>query len=219
MSLTESSKSEYIEKYEDIRSSLKTGDIVLFSGNKGIAPFIRLCTRSKWTHVGMVYKRGEDIFLWESTKIGKVVDSEMGKKINGVQLPLLSERIRRFPGEVAIRPISREIDEDMVRKLYDFRQKVKGKKYDNNTITLLMAAYDGIFIPEEFVPDASNDLSSFFCSELIAATYQKIGLIPSKPPPSEYTPADFSEHGKVKLMKGYELGKEKLVKWNNLNGR
>ncbi len=199
--------------HKEIRSDLKTGDIVLFSGDKGIAPFIKLFTRSKWSHVGMVYLRDGDVCLWEATKIGKVVDSEKGKKINGVQLPLLSERIRRFSGEVAIRSISEGFDQDMLKKLFNFRQRVKGRKYEKRKLDLLLSVYDGIFIPEGFVPDASNDLSSFFCSELIAETYREVGLLLSPQPSSEYTPADFAENGKVNLY-GRQVGKERMVTWD-----
>ena len=43
-------------KYQDIRSQLKTGDILLFSGKGGISEGIKFFTLSKWSHVGMVYK-------------------------------------------------------------------------------------------------------------------------------------------------------------------
>lgn len=200
--------------HKDIRYSLKTGDIVLFSGDKGIAPLIKFFTKSKWSHVGMVYKLGEDVFLWESTKIGKVVDSEVGKLVNGVQLPLLSDRVRTFSGNVAIRSISEGFEQDMLEKLSDFRQKVKGRPYEDNQLDLLLSVYDGIFIPEGFVLEASNDLSSFFCSELLAETYREVGLFFSQKPSSEYTPADFAENGKFSLN-GRVFGKEKYVEWDD----
>ena len=200
--------------HKEIRSSLKTGDIVLFSGDKGIAPLIKFFTRSIWSHVGMVYVRDGDVCLWESTKIGKVVDSEIGNIVNGVQLPLLSERIRTFPGNVAIRSISEGFEQDMLQKLSTFRERVKGRKYDGAPLTLLLSVYDGIFIPEGFVLEASNDLSSFFCSELIAETYREVGLFFSQQPASEYTPADFAEDGKFSLN-GRTFGKETYVEWDD----
>lgn len=209
----EGKQSIFVDYHKDIRNELKTGDIVLFSGDKGIAPLIKLFTKSKWSHVGMVYIRDGDVCLWESTKIGKVIDTEKGKIVNGVQLPLLSERIRTFSGDVAIRKINKGFEQDMLQKLHDFRQKVKGRKYETRKLDLLLSVYDGIFIPEGFVPDASNDLSSFFCSELIAETYREIGLLLSPQSSSEYTPADFAMHGKVSLHE-HELGEETLVKWD-----
>lgn len=52
-----------------------------------------------------------------------------------------------------------------------------------------------------------QDLSSFFCSELVAATYQRMGLLPPLPPSNEYMPVHFvpgQEH-RVPLLRGAKL--------------
>ena len=42
-------------KYEDIRNTLKTGDLVFCSGNYLFSRLIQRFTKSLWSHVGMVY--------------------------------------------------------------------------------------------------------------------------------------------------------------------
>ena len=71
-----------------------------------------------------------------------------------------------------------------------------------NMMELLKSAYDGIF------GENKEDLSSLFCSEMIAAAFQKIGLLAKKLPSNEYTPKDFSTENNLTLEKGYRLGKE-----------
>lgn len=61
-----------------------------------------------------------------------------------------------------------------------------------------------IFLNEE-------DLSSVFCSELIAETYQNQGILNEPPkglPSNEYTQKDFGEEGKLALTGTVFFGRE-----------
>ena len=91
--------------YESVRDCLKTGDIVLFSGKGGISHAIKLTTNSMWSHVGMVLRlpRSQAVFLWESTTLTNLKDAIDGRVKHGVQLVLLSDRLRTYDGEVSIR--------------------------------------------------------------------------------------------------------------------
>jgi len=56
-----------------------------------------------------------------------------------------------------------------------------------------------------------EDLSSVFCSELVAEAYQAMGLLDEYPdglPSNEYTPIDFSDQRRLKLKSGYNLKSE-----------
>ena len=57
-----------------------------------------------------------------------------------------------------------------------------------------------------------SDLSRVFCSELVAAAYQRVGLLESYPPAFYYTPKDFSSEQQhppgVHLLKSARLGRE-----------
>eukprot|EP00177_Eucheuma_denticulatum_P005566 GFKZ01010114.1.p1 GENE.GFKZ01010114.1~~GFKZ01010114.1.p1 ORF type:complete len:1193 (-),score=162.98 GFKZ01010114.1:275-3853(-) len=58
----------------------------------------------------------------------------------------------------------------------------------------------------------SSDLSRVFCSELVAASYQQVGLLESYPPAFYYAPKDMSSEQQnppgVHLLKGARLSKE-----------
>ncbi|WP_207063995.1 YiiX/YebB-like N1pC/P60 family cysteine hydrolase [Motiliproteus sp. SC1-56] len=195
-------------KYETIRSKLKTGDIVLFSGKGAISHGIKLFTLSKWSHVGMVIKLPDTdtVFIWESTTLSNLADVIDGKKKKGVQLILLSDRIRTYSGEVSIRHLQGYVvDEKNYEKLMALRASLRNKPYEKNEIELIKSAYDGPWGHNE------EDLSSLFCSELVAEAYQCLGLISSKLSSNEFTPKDFTEEKKLELAQGASLSKEIAV--------
>jgi len=92
-------------KYEEIRAKIRTGDIVLFSGKGGISHGIKLETNSRWSHVGMALRLPEwdTVLLWESTTLSNLEDIIDGRKKRGVQLVLLSDRMKKYDGEVTVR--------------------------------------------------------------------------------------------------------------------
>lgn len=189
-------------KYENIRKELKTGDIVLFSGGGFISRFIQVGTLSKWSHVGMVYELPEHdmLCIWESTSLSSEKDLCKGSLFSGVQMSFLSERLKNYNGnEIAIRKNSKTLTSDMLDALVAFRQKVKHKPYQQNKVELIKSALDGI-------PGLDNkeDLSSLFCSELLAEAYQEMGLLNNNIPSNEYTPKDWSsESSLLQLEEGY----------------
>ena len=203
-------------KYSQIRNKLKTGDVILFSGKGGISDGIKFFSRSIWSHVAIVYKIkdksiGEDtLFCWESTTLNNIKDAETGKLTKGVQRVELSERLEKCFAtgyKISIRQLSKPLDIDMLKALNTFREEVKGKPYEKSTIQLIKAAWDGLF---SFL-DNKEDLSSLFCSELLAAAYQKMGLLGPEPPSNEYIPKDFSKASKLQLLHGYSLNKEIVI--------
>jgi len=71
------------------------------------------------------------------------------------------------------------------------RKELWCKPYERSEAELLKAAWDGIGGASR-----GEDLSSLFCSELVAEAYQAMGLLPEWPkglPSNEYTPMDFSD--------------------------
>jgi hypothetical protein len=67
-------------------------------------------------------------------------------------------------------------------------------------------------------PSASSELAegapsleSAYCAEVIAVTYEAMGLLPSKPRPSWYDPGRFWSGDRLTLLQGYRLGGEIAV--------
>lgn len=176
--------------YDKVRSSLNTGDIVLFSGKGPISSLIKLTSFSKWSHVGIVIKSDEwdTLLLWESTTLSKTKDFIDGKLKSGVQIVALSDRIAQFDGEVcARRLITGNIDDYMKQQLAKLRKQLKNKPYEKDKIELVKSVLDlGILFKENV-----EDLSSVFCSELVAEALKVMGILKDNHPSNEYVPKDF----------------------------
>lgn len=111
-----------------------------------------------------------------------------------------------YDGDIVIRKLEGvTFDNNDIKKLMEFRREVTSRPYEQDIIELIKAAYDGPFGLN------TEDLSSLFCSELVAEAYQRLGLLDESIPSNEYTPRDFSEKGKLKLLKG-RLSEEILLK-------
>lgn len=196
--------------YEDIRAGLKTGDIALFSGKSFISRLIRLTTRSRFSHVGLILRfHGYDsVFLWESTALSNVKDAFSGKLKYGVQITLLSERIAHYDGECAIRQLGNcFIAPEETAELNKLRRELKGRPYEKSKKELIKSAVDN------FGSENKEDLSSVFCSELVAEAYQRLGLLNEDKPSNEYLPSDFSQDREdLTLLRGAVLGGEIWVK-------
>ncbi len=198
-------------EYKEIRDELNTGDIVLFSGKGNISAGIKWATFSRWSHVGMVLKLPEYDFLalWESTTLSGIADLDTGMPRKGVQLVPLSERVANYQGDIAIRQLVGVVfDREEIEILMKLRREVSGRPYEQNMIELIKSAYDGPFGKNQ------EDLSSLFCSELVAEAYQSLGLLGPSKPSNEYTPADFSMKKKLNLAAGH-LATEILIKGGN----
>ncbi len=191
--------------YDSIRPKLDTGDLVFFSGQSTASRSIQLVTRSRWSHIGLVVRISawDQVLLWESTPVHDLKDVFSGRESVGVQCVFLSERLKRYPGGAAFRSLRVERTEAMLSELRNFRAAMRGRPYETSTMELALSAYDGPFGRNE------EDLSSLFCSELVAEAYQRMGLLDPETPANEYTPADFSASRSrgIQLLRG-ELGPE-----------
>ena len=190
--------------YNDLRGSLKTGDIVLFVGKSWTSWLIKFGTRGKWSHVGMVIKIPDYdiVLLWESTTLSKIKDIISGKARKGVQLVPLRDRLSTYRGEAAVRCLTGPISIEDLCKLHTLRDEVRGRPYEQSKLQLLFAAF------KRFC-GFGEDLSSLFCSELVAEAYQRMGMLREDIPSNSFNPNDFSEAGGIghNLLKN-SLGRE-----------
>ena len=188
---------------------LKTGDIVLFAGKSGTAESIKWVTLSRWSHVGLVLRLPQYDYpcLWEATTDATLACLETGLCRSGVQLVSLEARLREHDGDVACRRLDLELEGGALEQLAGLRQRLRGRAYESNVLELMGAAYDGPF------GEQAENLAELFCSELVAAAYQAIGLIGVDGKASnEYVPADFSERWeRLPWLRG-RLGPEVMLK-------
>jgi hypothetical protein len=138
--------------------------------------------------VGIVLKRNNIPYVYESSVKEYIVDVDRNSVQNGIMLSPLKERLYDFYGVICWRPLTvpdrqigefEEIMEAIVKenlnKYYDDAQK------EGLIITLNLQHYE--------------NLDRFFCSELVASCYKRLGLLSSHRASNTYICPDFSSTG------------------------
>ena len=200
--------------YRDVISGLKTGDLVFGRGRFWSSRIIEIMTGGTWSHVGMVVMPrdlgidSDKPLLWEATSVpGHDIDLPKDDKKTGAMLLWLEERMTQYFDSGAyklmgVRYLNTDRDDDFVNRMsrYVGDQAVRRTDYPEEYQILKD------FLEKRYLTTVEQ--GTFFCSELVAATYQAIGLIPEKPHSQSYSPRDFSETGHLPLMLRSMLSKE-----------
>src|SRR5262249_36785829 len=115
--------------------------------------------------------------------------------------------ITHYADETAIRRLHVERTDAMRAALLAFYEEVRGRPYETRRMQLLRSMLGPLLTNRE------PDLSSLFCSELVAEALQRMGVLAARPPSNAYTPKDFSAARRrpLPLRLGATLGPEVLV--------
>ena len=135
-----------------------------------------------------------------------LVDIETGRVTQGVELlPLEVKIFSGWYGHVAIRRLkglTPERREEIGKKLMEFYDEVSGRPYEQSKMELILSSLKFIEDALPFLKNRKEDLSSLFCSELVAAAYQHMGLLSKDKPSHSFTPDDFSANRPLELTEG-----------------
>lgn len=196
--------------FDGLRNTLDTGDVLLFAGNSPLCRRIQRFTGSRWSHSALVarpHAKGP-LLLWEATMAADLPDVATHEIGPGVRLFDLEQWLRYYGGETVIRPLRVERTPEMRGALLEFYHEARGRPYETSRMELFRSFYDG-----PLGANRSEDDNSYFCSELVAEAFQRMGLLPAAPAANEYTPRDFSTERRtpLPLQCGAVWGDEVLV--------
>lgn len=205
-----------IAPFRDAIAHLKTGDLVFCRGRMWSSRLIEFLTGGVWSHVAMVVEpkdidpdsSEEGLYLWESTSIpGKDVAPDIADGKTGPMLVKLEERMEEYLTEkgyklLSVRYLHVERTQELRDRIAAFVEdrEIRNAEYPQEWQILWY------FFRERFLTGRRE--GTFYCSELVAATYQAGGLLPPSPSPQSYCPRDFSETGFVPRLLRSELGQE-----------
>jgi hypothetical protein len=196
--------------FDELAPTLDSGDLVLFGGVSRFCRAIQRFSGCRWSHVALVARprAGGPLLLWEATLGTDIADLVTHEISPGVHLYDLAHWIRHYGGETAIRRLAIERTNAMRLALLAFYYIARDRPFERNRLEFLRSVYDG-----PLGHNRREDPSSFFCSELVAEAYQRMGLLPAAPPANEYSPRDFSDQCRrpLALQLGAALGPEVLV--------
>jgi len=189
----------------------RTGDVWLFRGRAMADRAIQVATNSPVNHVGMAVAI-EDLppLMWHAELGRSLPDLWTGTRHRGVQLHDLREAVlvwaARYGQRAWLRqldpPASGEMEEAVLRTI----ARLAGTPFPS-TVRLASRWLAGR-VPAMRHQAAPADLETAYCAQVLAATYQAMGLLPGGRPPGWYDPGRFWSGDRLGLAAGYRLGGE-----------
>jgi len=195
---------------DDAVAVAATGDVWLFRGRSLADVAIRAVTNSPVNHVGMVVTL-DDLppLLWHAELGRSLPDVWTGELQRGVQLHLLTDAVRTWGERYGQRAWMRQLEGTIERHHEDELMKVI-ERFDGRafptTPGLARQWLTGRFRRRE------TSLETVYCAELVATTYQAMGLLPRRRPASWYDPGRFWSGDRIALVEPFALGAEVAVK-------
>jgi hypothetical protein len=186
-----------------------TGDIWLFRGRSIADRAIQTLTNSPVNHVGMVVAL-DDLapLLWHAELGRSLPDVWTGERQRGVQLHRLDEAVATWTSRYGQRAWVRQLQGTIEREHEDRLMRV-------------IEHFDGRAFPTSFGLmrgwlngriRRSSSLETIYCAELVATTYQEMGLLPGNRPASWYDPGAFWSGDRVELVAPFALAGEIAVR-------
>jgi hypothetical protein len=194
---------------EDAVATASTGDIWLFRGRSIPDLAIRAATNSPVNHVGMVVAI-DDLppLLWHAELGRSLPDVWTGERQRGVQLHLLPDAVRTWNERYRQRAWVRQLDGTIERhhedRLMEVIDRYDGRPFPTS-LTLARRWLNGRI-------RRSSSLETVYCAELVATTYQHMGLLPAKRPASWYDPGRFWSGDRIELVPPFRLAGEVAVR-------
>lgn len=192
----------------------RTGDIWVFRGHTMADRAIQVATNSPVNHVGMAVVL-EDLppLMWHAELGRSLSDVWSGTRQRGAQLHELRDAVIVWAAKYGQRAWLRQLDPAVTPQMED-------------AVLRTIARLDGTPFPSTarlasrwllgHTPAVSRrpseaSLETAYCAEVLAVTYQAMGLLPGRHRPSGYDPGRFWSGDHMGLTAGYQLGGEIAV--------
>ncbi|KAA9002421.1 hypothetical protein F4V43_13465 [Paenibacillus spiritus] len=191
--------------YAEIQSGLQTGDLILFSGQYEISKKVEKLEGSPWSHVAMAVRLPEFQYplLWESTALTDLPDETYQDHIPGPKLVKLEDRLRSYGSDVvpyvppryAVRPLVMDRTTEMLDALRHLFTEIHGLPNPGQWEMIWEVALGRLF-------HIRSQQDNYTCSELVAESYIRMGLLSQDSVVNGFMPKDFSSDGNLELLKG-----------------
>ncbi len=189
----------------------RTGDVWLFRGRKAADRAVQLATNSPVNHVGMSVVIGDlPPLMWHAELGRSLPDLWSGSRHRGVQLHDLREAVLLWATRYGQRPWLRQLDPAITREMEDAVLRTIARM--DGTPFPSTARLAGRWLSGHVSPirptTAPADLEATYCAELLAITYQAMGLLPGRRRANRYDPGSFWSGDGIRLITGFALGGE-----------
>ncbi|MEP1122952.1 MAG: hypothetical protein ABJH68_03560 [Ilumatobacter sp.] len=197
--------------FDEAAGLARTGDVWLFRGTSTADRAIRAFTNSPVNHVGMVIAL-DDLppLIWHAELGRTIPDVWAGITHRGTQLHRLVDAAGQWHHRYGQAVWMRQIDIDLTPE-----QELAME----DAVISTVAELDGRTFPATASLATGwvkgrlrrrTRLETLFCAEVVAITYERMGLLDAKRPPNWYDPGKFWSGDRLEL-KGATLGPEIAV--------
>jgi len=193
----------------------RTGDVWLFRGSTVADRTIRITTNSPINHVGMAVVI-EDMppLMWHAELGRSLTDMWTGQRHRGVQLHDLRDAVVQWTGRYKQRAWLRQLEPAVTKEMEDAVLKtiarLDGTPFPSTAKLLSRWLYGRVPKLTTKIPEAQ--LETAYCAEVVAITYQSMGLLPASRKPNWYDPGRFWSGDELRLDTGRRLGDEIAIR-------
>ena len=186
----------------------RTGDVWVFRGASVADRAARTLTDAPVNHVGMAVVL-EDLppLLWHAELGRSLPDVWTGERQRGVQLHVLRDAVtawrEKYGQQAWLRQLSDPVTREHEDRLMQVIDRFDGRPFPT-TAGLARQWLVGRL-------RRSSSLETIYCAELVATTYQRMGLLPDGRPASWYDPGRFWSGDRIELVAPFRLGDEVAV--------
>ncbi len=196
--------------FDEAIATAATGDLWLFRGRSIADVAIRTVTNAPVNHVGMVVAL-DDLppLLWHAEMGQSLPDVWTGAHHRGVQLHRLPDAVRTWDERYGQRAWTRHLEGTLGRhhedRLIETIERFDGRPFPK-TAGLARQWMTGRYRRRE------SSLETIYCAELVAVTYQAMGLLPRRRPAGWYDPGRFWSGDRVDMQPPFALAGEIAVR-------
>jgi hypothetical protein len=195
--------------FDDALTTASTGDLWLFRGRSLADRAIQTFTNAPVNHVGMVVAL-DDLppLMWHAELGRSLPDVWTGERQRGVQLHLLADAVRTWGDRYGQRAWTRRLEGTLTREHEDRLMQVIDR-FDGRSFPT------GLGLARQWLTGRwrrrASSLETVYCAELVATTYQHMGLLPRRRPASWYDPGRFWSGDRIELVPPFALSGEIAV--------
>jgi len=189
----------------------RTGDVWVFRGRSAADRAIQAMTNSPVNHVGMAIVLDDLPPLMWHAELGKSLkDMWTGTHQRGAQLHDLRDAAVTWHDRYNQRAWLRQLDHPVTKEMEDAALRTVARLDGTPFPSTAKLASRWLRGRVPLRPKADATLESAFCAEIVAITYEEMGLLPKRRP-NWYDPGRFWSGDDLELLNGAKLGAEIAV--------
>jgi hypothetical protein len=193
----------------------RTGDVWLFRGRAAADRAIQVATNSPVNHVGMSVVI-EDLppLMWHAELGRSLPDAWTGARHRGVQLHDLRDAVsvwaNRYGQRAWLRQLDPVVSGDMEDAVLRTVARLDGTPFPSTSQLASRWALGRVPVPGR--RGSGAELETAYCAQVLAVTYEAMGLLPSGRRSGRYDPGSFWSGDHLGLSAGFRLGDEIAVR-------